>query len=70
MLIKIINDLRFNYLFTFHCISISMVKWLIAVNRIQNTFCYIVCVYTVYIYVYINIYACIHVFKKKMLFIC
>ncbi len=49
-------------------IYISAVKRLIAINRIQNKFFYIVCVCTVYIYyVYINTHTCMFIFKKNML---
>ncbi len=45
----------------------SDVKWLIAINRIQNkSIClHNICVYTVYIYyVYINTNTCMYILKK------
>ncbi len=57
-------------LFSRNYIKISVVKRLIAINRIQNkSFClHNICVYTVYIYyVYINTNTCMYIFKKNML---
>ncbi len=60
------------YVIIFNDFFYSAVKWLIAINRIQNkSFClHSICVCTVYIYyVYINTHThtCMYIFKKNML---
>ncbi len=62
--------IRSNQMWQQKYIIYSAVKWLIAINRIQNKhFClHSICECSVYIYyVYINTYTCMYIFKKNML---
>ncbi len=56
--------------FRYNIVFFSAVKWLIAINHIQNkSYClHNICVCAMYIYyVYINTHTCMYIFKKNIL---